>query len=357
MQYTPRRFFAAVTFAVAIVLIAGRTPAEDLPDAIAAIRQHAQLPGQGFNEEVNAAIKLLEESPDNPTANQLALDLANDRFSQQEDTPNPVRFVGLKILCNRDLASTLEFLQAAKGQATGSDQQRIEDIIADVERKMFRNVALPKTPAAAPPKVRTLVATLAEESIYLDQLDSHRNDGANTDDTQRLQRRAEMLLQLVTRKVTGDYRTREKLELKPEWIELLAQIAWQRTREKRPGRTPGTHESRFLGSYAFAYASMQDWLLTKSLYEKYGGRVGFGSLGLWLAPDGRNAMIREAIEAKSFKIHDPQIEKAFWDAANKKNFADAYPTGDDLKRLLSDPPHLVQDVSADEAKIAVPSTK
>lgn len=31
-------------------------------------------------------------------------------------------------------------------------------------------------------------------------------------------------------------------------------------------------------------ASFIDWKLCKSLYEKYGGRVGMGSLGLWIAP-------------------------------------------------------------------------
>lgn len=346
MHFTPRKVVSEVTLVLVMLLIPSLVfGLDDLPAAAAVIRQHAELHGQESNEEVKAAIKLLEESSDNPTANRLALDLTNDRLGEQEDAPNPVRFVGLKILCNRDQATTLDFLQAAKGQATDSDQQRMEDIIADVERKMFTNHAPTKTPAAAPPKVRTLVATLAEESIYLDQLESPRIDGAITDDTQRLQRRAEILLQLATRKVTGDYRIREKLELKPEWLESLAKIAWKGSREKPGGHYQGTHELRYIVSYAFAHASMHDWLLTKSLFERYGGRVGFGSLGLWLAPDGRNALIREAIEAGTFKIHDLQTEKAFWDAANKKNFADAYPTGDDLKRLLSYPPHLVLEAS------------
>ena len=132
------------------------------------------------------------------------------------------------------------------------------------------------------------------------------------------------------------------LTLKEEWLAALAKLAWQKIQEKHPVHFERTfsEEERFGMSYAWQQASMQDWLLTKSLYERYGGRVGFGSLGLWLAPDGRNELIKEAIEAGNFKIHDPELERAFWENANKKNFADAYPTGGDLKRLLSQPPQL-----------------
>jgi hypothetical protein len=199
-----------------------------------------------------------------------------------------------------------------------------------VERSALNKVA---PQAASNPKVtpkeRRQVATFFEEPVYQDQLEGYSTH-------------ADRLLELVTRRLTADYRAREKLTLKEEWIEALAKVVWQKIQEKPQDELNAklSEEQRFGMSHAWGLASMQDWLLTKSLYERYGGRVGFGSLGLWLAPDGRNALIKEAIEAGNFKILDPELEKAFWDNANKKNFADAYPTGEDLKRYLSYPPQL-----------------
>ena len=80
--------------------------------------------------------------------------------------------------------------------------------------------------------------------------------------------------------------------------------------------------------------------MCKSLYEKYGGRVGMGSLGAWTAFDGQNALLREHCEAGDIKFHDAEMEQAFWEHTRIKNFADTYPTGERLQRLLATPPYM-----------------
>jgi len=89
---------------------------------------------------------------------------------------------------------------------------------------------------------------------------------------------------------------------------------------------------------AWARASLMDWKVCKSLHEKYGGRVGIGSLGAWTAFDGQNALLREHVQAGDIVFHNRELEEAFWNHTRIRNFADAYPEGDNLKRLLSKPP-------------------
>lgn len=302
----------------------------DLEKAAESIRRLARLSPVPSNKELEAAINLLVTSTDNNLANRLVLQLANHRISETTQTIDPIRLTGFTILMTREKTSTLAFLRSVKSTAPEKEQRRIDQLIGAVERSALNKVA-PQS-ASKPkvtPKERRQVATFFEEPVYQDQLEGYSTH-------------ADRLLELVTRRLTADYRAREKLTLKEEWIEALAKVVWQKIQEKPQDELNAklSEEQRFGMSHAWGLASMQDWLLTKSLYERYGGRVGFGSLGLWLAPDGRNALIKEAIEAGNFKIHDSELEKAFWENANKKNFADAYPTGEDLKRYLSYPPQL-----------------
>jgi hypothetical protein len=104
-------------------------------------------------------------------------------------------------------------------------------------------------------------------------------------------------------------------------------------------------DNRRAGLLFMMRGSLMDWLVCKSLYEKYGGRVGMGSLGLWIAVDGRNELMREYLKKGSIVISDAALEKAFWKAANKPNFADAYPKGDQLKHLMSNPPFFTEPLS------------
>jgi hypothetical protein len=302
----------------------------DLEKAAESIRRLARLSPVSSSKELEAAINLLVTSTDNNLANRLVLQLANHRISETTETIDPIRLAGFTILMTREKTSTLAFLRSVKLTVPAKEQQRIDQLIGAVERSAL-NKAAPQA-ASKPmvtPKERRQVATFFEEPVYQDQL-----EGFSTP--------PDRLLQFVTPRLTADYRAREKLTLKEEWIDALAKRVWRNIQGKpqSDSNVNFSEEESFGISYAWQQASMQDWLLTKSLYERYGGRVGLGSLGLWLAPDGRNALIKEAIEAGNFKIHDPELEKAFWDNANKKNFADAYPTGEDLKRYLSYPPQL-----------------
>jgi hypothetical protein len=96
-------------------------------------------------------------------------------------------------------------------------------------------------------------------------------------------------------------------------------------------------------SIAWARASLIDWKLCKSLYQKYGGRVGMGSLGAWTALDGQHALLREHHKAGDVKFHQAEIEAGFWEYAQREHFADTYPKGERLQQLLSTPPYLQAD--------------
>lgn len=99
-------------------------------------------------------------------------------------------------------------------------------------------------------------------------------------------------------------------------------------------------------SVAWAHASLMDWKLSKSLYEKFGGRVGIGSLGAWIALDGQHAVLKEHHNAGDIKFHHPELEEAFWQYAQRARFADAYPKGEELTRLFATPPYLRADATA-----------
>ena len=78
-----------------------------------------------------------------------------------------------------------------------------------------------------------------------------------------------------------------------------------------------------------------------------------GSLGAWIAFDGQNALLHEHYKAGDIKFHHAEMEKAFWEQTKNKNFADTYPTGERLKRLLATPPYMwdqADNDSADKAK-------
>ncbi|HQZ67848.1 MAG TPA: hypothetical protein PLY87_22310 [Planctomycetaceae bacterium] len=91
---------------------------------------------------------------------------------------------------------------------------------------------------------------------------------------------------------------------------------------------------------AWTRAGLMDWKVCKSLYEKYGGRVGTGSLGLIVAFDGQNALLREHHTAGDIKFHDAEMEDEFWQHTQRENFADAYPKGERLMTFLATPPYL-----------------
>ncbi len=299
---------------------------------------------QFFNptDQVEAAMKLLEQSQDDDAANRLVLSLVNHRYIEGM---NATRLIGFRILMGRAEGSTIQFLQAQERIATNElDKARLKELIGSLERRIIR-------PAQPQPKVdspkldstkttdSTPAAVVYGESISLASISKPETPGVTEDANAQEKYRASRLAERVSAAVIKRYREREGVQVTPELAETLADSV-SRTHPTREQLPEYGEEERFLMSYGMQYASLQDWLVTKSLYEKYGGRVGIGSLGLWLAFDARNRLIREAFDQGDIKIEDPQLTAAFWEAANNSNFADAYPKGEDLKRLLSAPPHV-----------------
>jgi hypothetical protein len=125
----------------------------------------------------------------------------------------------------------------------------------------------------------------------------------------------EALLRMISRRAIEDYVRREKIEITPEMSSKLFEVVKTKELPAKPDSTM-SDEKRRAGLLFMMRGSLMDWLVCKSLYEKYGGRVGMGSLGLWIAVDGRNELMREYLKKGSIVISDVQLEKAFWKAAN-----------------------------------------
>ncbi len=95
--------------------------------------------------------------------------------------------------------------------------------------------------------------------------------------------------------VSRRYIEQEELSVsKDELDEITASVEQQmESNAEPPIGTTLTPLQRKGVSIAWASASLTDWKVCKSLYEKYGGRVGIGSLGGWTALDGQHALLRE----------------------------------------------------------------
>ena len=136
----------------------------------------------------------------------------------------------------------------------------------------------------------------------------------------------------------------ENIAITDDERQIIARLIERKLESKKdkPSDDSLTPEQRKSGMIGWRCASLMDWKVCKALYEKYGGRVGFGSLGAWTAFDGQNKLIREHVNAGDIKFHNEQIEEAFWQHTKIDNFSDAYPKGEYLQKLLASPPHLRQ---------------
>jgi hypothetical protein len=195
---------------------------------------------------------------------------------------------------------------------------------------------------------QTLIATIFGEPLYLGQVTP-----ADVEIKQKELPRGEFdewLRQYRDRRtyeniwgaVLRRYVEREKLSVSEEELAEITKSVERRFKSapEAANATTITPAERKGIMVAWARASLMDWKVCKSLYEKHGGRVGIGSLGAWTAFDGQNALLREHYKAGDIKFHNGEIEKAFWQGTKVKNFADAYPEGEELKRLLATPPYL-----------------
>ena len=105
-----------------------------------------------------------------------------------------------------------------------------------------------------------------------------------------------------------------------------AQITEQITALKKDFETAmkkdETTHQQFLTRMFWLEGSSKDWRTARTLYRKYGGRVGISAFGATTAIDGLNAVLKDSIAAGDLTFHDPRLEQAFWDRVRKNPFSD-----------------------------------
>lgn len=193
---------------------------------------------------------------------------------------------------------------------------------------------------------RTLVATVFGMSLYLEQLTPHeakikRQELTRAEFEEWLRKyRGTLTYKAVWDAVRQKYIESEKLTVTKDELDAIDKfIERDLESEAVPVKYDITPEFR-KGMIAWQWASLMDWKVCRSLYGKYGGRVGTGSMGSWIAFDAQNALLREHQESGDIKFHCANIEKAFREHTMIKNFADAYPKGERLRWLLATPPYM-----------------
>jgi len=89
-------------------------------------------------------------------------------------------------------------------------------------------------------------------------------------------------------------------------------------------------------------ASLMEWKVAKSLYEKYGGRVGGGNMGTYVAFDGQNALIREYQLTGDIKLIHDGTELAFQEHTKIERFAEGHLSKEYIKELFATTPYMLQ---------------
>jgi hypothetical protein len=133
--------------------------------------------------------------------------------------------------------------------------------------------------------------------------------------------------------------TRKKLEapdLSPADRErLTAELAeWERF-PTRPEALEGNRE--------MMVALVQNWKVQRSLYRKYGGRVLVSSFGFNVAIDAQTRFLQDEEKKGSFKIFDPGLRAAFWQAATDETWADGVAAGRNAEEAFATPPWRLRD--------------
>jgi hypothetical protein len=231
------------------------------------------------------------------------------------------------------MASLLIWMTSSSGQTSGS--------------QVPLKPASPQTVSESPSK-KTIVATVFGEELSLEAMTPAESEI----------KRKEMPLQEFNEWLRGyqvariydniwgtvsrKYIEQEKLAVSDDELNAITASVERQLKDNAepPIGTTLTPLEMKGGSIAWARASFIDWKLCKSLYQKYGGRVGVGSLGAWIALDGQHALLRKHHKAGDIKFYDAKMEAAFWQYAQRENFADAYPKGQRLQELLATPPYL-----------------
>lgn len=200
---------------------------------------------------------------------------------------------------------------------------------------------------------QTLVATVFGEPLYLEQMTPVEAEVKRKElpqgkfDEWIRGYQAARTYDNIWAAVNKKFKEREKLDVSKDEFDAIIKSVEQRMKtepEQQAGATPTPAEKKGI-SVAWARASLIDWKVCKSLYEKHGGRVGMGSLGSWTALDGQHALLKEHLKAGDIKFHHAEIENAFWKYAQREHFADTYPKGERLQHLLATPPFMWADRS------------
>ncbi len=305
---------------------------------------------------IGNAIKQIAESDDHEAVIMLALQMTNYTTKGSVDH---IRSTGAAILKSQKSAEGVLFLTRVLDSLPPREREQILKTISPLappatassltppanspQPSPYSTLSAAATPIPTGP--RELVATIFGTTVYRDQLVSESAKAKLSKLPQdqvaakRLENEGEALLSWISRRAVEDYVRREKIEISPEMSAKLLEAVNATELTTNADSTLSEEQRRGMLHFMMR-GSLMDWLVCKSLYERYGGRVGMGSLGLWIAVDGRNELMREYLRKESIVISETELEKAFWKAANKPNFADAYPKGDQLKLLMSAPPFL-----------------
>lgn len=201
---------------------------------------------------------------------------------------------------------------------------------------------------------KTLIATVFGEALYLKQMTPAeaevKRKALPPGDYETWLRgyRVARTYDNIWAAVNKKYIEREKLDVSKEELDAIVKSVERQMKsepEQPEGSSPTPAETKGI-SVAFRRASLMDWKVCKSLYEAYGGRVGMGSLGAWVALDGQNALLKEHLKAGDIKFHHAETEDAFWKYAQREHFADTYPKGERLQQLFAAPSYLWADAAA-----------
>lgn len=196
---------------------------------------------------------------------------------------------------------------------------------------------------------QTLIATVFGEPLYLEAVTPEDAEAKRKelppDEFDRWLReyRGRRTYEQIWHAVLRRYVEREQISVTDAELAAIAETVERRLQaeEVPPEGITFTPDERKGIMVAWARGSLMDWKICRSLYKEFGGRVGIGSLGAWTAFDGQNALIREYHQSGEIRFYDAEVEEAVWEHTKITNFADAYPEGDELKRLLDTPPYLL----------------
>jgi len=157
------------------------------------------------------------------------------------------------------------------------------------------------------------LATMADGSII--EFAPIASIAARVDGEQTRAADAQELTGAVLRPLLNRYAEEKGIQVEPSALDAYLQKMNRDMEEK--GLTPGkdlTSEELVKADTMrrdMARALMRQWLINKSLYETYGGRIIYQQLG----PEPLDAyreFLEEQERAGAFTILDPSIEEAFW---------------------------------------------